>query len=288
MKNYGISRYFTCGTVTTIPEDQSYIIQKPLDGSESAILELHSRQDWQWALHLTARDRTLDSEGQMYDIFLQYKGMLSEKGMTVADNCVRTWIFVRDIDHNYKGVVEGRKRFFNEEGLTPSTHFIASTGIEGEDRDPDVLVVMDAVAIPNLDQSKVRYLQALDHLNPTYEYGVTFERGTAIDFADEKVIFISGTASIDSEGRVLHKGDAGKQTLRAIENIEALLKDAGASLTDVESAIVYLRNDEDLPAVNEALARSHFSIHECVTVHAPVCRPDWLVEIECIAVTHSK
>ena len=42
---------------------------------------------------------------------------------------------IENIDGNYKGVVEARREFFAEHGLTPDTHFIASTGIEGASAD---------------------------------------------------------------------------------------------------------------------------------------------------------
>ncbi|MDE5814297.1 MAG: hypothetical protein K2H72_08430, partial [Muribaculaceae bacterium] len=33
--------------------------------------------------------------------------MLAQRGASLKDNCLRTWFFVRDIDNNYKGVVQG-------------------------------------------------------------------------------------------------------------------------------------------------------------------------------------
>lgn len=70
-------------------------------------------------------------------------------------------------------------------------------------------------------------LYARDYLNPTYEYGVTFERGVRVDYGDRSHIFISGTASIDNRGRVVHAGDVRRQTERMWENVEALLREGG-------------------------------------------------------------
>ena len=239
-------------------------------------------EDFVWTEHIVPADPALDSEGQTRQIFAQYEASLKAQGLSIKDNCLRTWLFVRDIDDNYAGVVKGRRDYFNNIGLTKETHYIASTGINGNDPDPKVLVSMDAFAVRNIDHAKVRYLKALDHLNPTHEYGVTFERATLFRHHGLGRIFISGTASIDSKGEVMYAGDPSRQTERALENIRALLSDGGATLENVKEAIVYLRYPEDRDKVARVL-KTHVPDWKCFMVHAPVCRPAWLVEIECVA-----
>lgn len=226
----------------------------------------------------------IGSEAQTADLFTAYESILAPSGMRITDNCVRTWLFVRDVDHNYGGVVKGRKDFFSRIGLTPDTHFIASTGIAGFSADPKLLVRMDAYAADGLKEEQIRYLHAYDHLSPTALYGVTFERGTALTYGDRKHIFISGTASIDKEGNVLYENDPVKQARRMLENVGALLSEASADFGDIVYSIVYLRNAADYPIVREVLE------HDCpslapIYVLAPVCRPSWLVEMECMAIT---
>lgn len=223
------------------------------------------------------------SEAQMGAIFEEYGDSLRARGLNVADHCIRTWIFVRDVDTNYAGVVKGRKDYFNEIGLTPETHFIASTGICGVNADARALVNMDAYAVGGLRPEQVQYLHAYGHLSPTALYGVTFERGTAITYGDRRHVFISGTASIDSAGHVVHEGDVILQTGRMMENIGALLSEAGAGLTDIVLSVVYLRDTADYAAVKAWLA-AQYPYLQPVYVLAPVCRPAWLVEMECMAV----
>lgn len=269
----------------------SIIQQPPLDGSKIAA--------WLWTVEGDLNPIYIhkvsygligsapDSLGQMEDIFSEYGTSLSEENMTVADNCVRTWIFVRDVDTNYAGVVAGRRNYFGTIGLTPETHYIASTGIQGAHPDYRKVVVMDAYAVKGLKPAQVRYLQAKDNLNPTYEYGVTFERGTSISYGDRKHIFISGTASIDNKGRILHEGDVRSQAIRMMENISALLSEAGAATGDIRSAILYLRDASDY-AVISRLFKERWPLLDPVFVQAPVCRPGWLIEMECVAVTMDK
>ena len=268
--------------------DASVIQQPPLDGSKiSAWLwsiegELNPAYNHKVTYNLTSF--AANSLEQMEAIFSDYGKQLAESDMNVADNCIRTWIFVRDVDTNYAGVVTGRRNYFDTIGLTPETHYIASTGIQGSHSDYHKVAVMDAYAVNGLQPSQIQYLQAKDHLNPTYEYGVTFERGTAITYGDRKHIFISGTASIDNKGRILHEGDVKSQALRMMENIEALLAEAEAGIYDIKSSILYLRDASDY-AVISALFREKWPMLDPVFVQAPVCRPGWLIEMECIAAT---
>ncbi|MDR0757507.1 MAG: hypothetical protein LBF85_06660 [Tannerella sp.] len=217
-------------------------------------------------------------------VFRQYIGLLSAKGCTLAGNCMRTWVFVHDIDTHYAGMVAARRACFEREGLTKDTHFIASTGIEGRYRSADTLVFMDAYAVDGLQPGQIRYLRAPTHLNPTHEYGVTFERGVAIQYGDRRHIFISGTASINNRGEIVHPSDVMKQAGRMWENILTLLSEAGAGADDIGSMIVYLRNITDCQAVDDWLAKTCPHAPKAV-VWAPVCRPGWLIEAECMAVT---
>ena len=64
------------------------------------------------------------------------------------------------------------------QNLTPKTHFIASTGIGGRNANPKTLVQLDNYAVVGIDYDKqVKHLYAPTHLNPTYEYGVSFRTG---------------------------------------------------------------------------------------------------------------
>jgi len=216
-------------------------------------------------------------------ILNRYSQNLSRHNCTLERNCIRTWVYVKDVDVQYAGMVKERREYFEHEGLTPQTHYIASTGIEGRYIYPDVQVLIDAYAIASIEPEQVNYLKASTHLNPTHEYGVTFERGTSIDYGDRRHIFISGTASIDNRGEILHSLDVEKQADRTFENVQALLAEAGADMGDVACMIVYLRDTADFAVINRYLDL-HYSTIPRLTVLAPVCRPGWLVEVECIAI----
>lgn len=223
------------------------------------------------------------SKKQTKQLFLDYSESLNELNCSLSDNCIRTWLFVKNIDDNYKGMVVGRNDVFATHNLSVDTHFIASTGIGGRTAEKESYVMLDAYAVNGLKESQVGYLYARTHFNSTAEYGVSFERGTYVDYGDRRHVFISGTASINNKGEIMYPGDIRKQANRMIENVEKLLEEAGCNWGNVGPMIVYLRDPADYTVVSK-LFSDRFPDKPWVVVLAPVCRLGWLVEMECMAI----
>ena len=278
---------------------KSIIGQAPLDGSKiglwvymmtgvstrllpSGLYEAahgQFRHLWNASAHNTAQN----SEYQTRLLFNEYVMQLMQEGCTLADNCIRTWLFVNDVDVNYGGVVAARNKVFFTQGLTEDTHYIASTGIGGRAQDAKVMTQMDNYAIAGINKEQVHYLYAPTHLNRTSDYGVSFERGTYIDYRDRRHVIISGTASINNKGQIEHPKDIVKQTHRMWDNVEALLREADSSYDEVGIMIVYLRDFADYDVVRR-LYDERFPDKPRIIVHAPVCRSGWLIEMECMAI----
>ena len=278
---------------------KSIIQQAPLDGTKvalwvylmtnvetgvtpSGLYEVRHgsyRHLWNGSAHNLAAN----SEYQTRLLFNEYNMQLIQEECTLEANCIRTWLFVNDVDLNYGGVVRARNQVFFTQGLTVNTHFIASTGIGGRQQDPNVLSQMDNYAIAGVKKEQIHYLYAPTHLNRTSDYGVSFERGTTVDYGDRRHVLISGTASINNKGEIMFPGDVRKQTHRMWENVETLLKEADCTYNDVCYMIIYLRDTADYAIVRQ-LYEERFQGKPYVIVHAPVCRPGWLVEMECMAV----
>lgn len=293
------ANYLQAALLETFDGALSVVEQAPLDGTKIA-LWIYLQKGVQTRVlphgdyevshgsyrHLwsgTNWNKAAKSEYQMRLLFNDYIVRLTEQGCRLADNCLRTWLFVQNVDVNYAGVVKARNEVFHTQNLTENTHFIASTGIAGRHADPEVLVQMDAYAVDGIVPDQVHYLYAPTHLNPTYEYGVSFERGTYVDYGDRRQVFISGTASINNRGEVVHVGDVRKQTLRMWENVETLLAEAECGYEHVGHLIVYLRDIADYAVVKE-MFDERFPHIPTVFLLAPVCRPGWLIEMECMAV----
>lgn len=236
-----------------------------------------------WNTQLNQALNKTSSSRQTEMVFHDYDKQLRSLNCSVANNCIRTWLYVRDVDTNYSEVVKGRTKYFDKIGLTKDTHYIASTGINGAHSNINVSLLMDAYAVGGLKKDQVEYIQATDHLNPTHEYGVTFERATNVKYGDRNHIFISGTASIDNTGSIVHENEISGQIHRSFSNVKALLEQAEADFNDIAQLIVYLRDLSDIDITQE-LIELYVPKVPVVVVHAPVCRPGWLIEIECIAI----
>ena len=308
-ENIVFQRYFLSDAINQSPflteekddADISLIQQPPLDGSKIAIwlyllkgpgLEINKHKDYVTAsygghTHFWKMGMT-HAQGSSYEqtkhVLERYESFLADNDMNIAENCVRTWFFVRDVDTQYQGMVEARKENFISQGMTESTHYISSTGIYGLPAERNAIIQMGTYAVKGLYKGQQKYLYAMTHLNPTYEYGVTFERGTAVDYDDRRQIYISGTASIDNKGDVLFEGDIRKQTERMIENVGKLLEEGQAGFDDIMQIIVYLRDVADCETVKQIFA-ARFADTPLIITYAPVCRPAWLIEMECMAVT---
>ena len=245
----------------------------------------HNGQRHLWSTGLCAGDDcgASTTEEQTDGVFKSLVATLHRDAATLKENCVRTWIYLKDVDVFYRPMVAARKRLFAEQGMTESTHYIASTGIEGACGHPFDLVAMDAYSQLDLKPGQMSYLDDFERLCPTKNYNVTFERGTRIDYADRSHLFISGTASIDAQGQVVHPGDVLRQAGHALDNVEALLHSGGAKLADLMYLIVYLRDRTDFGKVNDFL-RSRLADIPIFVVQGSVCRPAWLIELEGVAI----
>lgn len=260
--------------------------QPPLNGSKISLLIITANEQQKQLLHaLRLTDEETGTENvyeQTLRLFEMYIDAAKVARTEMKTHLVRTWIYVAYIDTNYSSVVKARNDIFSRYGLTPETHFIASTGIGGYSAIRQAKVAIDFLTYPNIKEHDKKYLQALNHLNPTHEYGVAFERGTRVNLGNEQEYFISGTASIDKNGSVLHIGDVKAQAIRLLDNIEALLKDGEATLEDVNYFVIYLRDPSDYSIVDEYM-QNRFPRTPRVIVYAKICRPEWLIEMECTA-----
>ena len=75
-----------------------------------------------------------------------------------------------------------------------------------------------------------------------------------------------------------------KQAHRTLDNVQALLEGYGATLDDLKSIVVYLRDPSDLPMIQNLLDERMPPSTSYIIVRGAVCRPTWLIEMDGIAV----
>jgi len=136
-------------------------------------------------------------------------------------------------------------------------------------------------------------ISAPDVLNEAVDYRPrpsSFSRGMRIELADARLVFLSGTASVDERGATVHAGDFAAQCLRTYRNLTHLLAAAGASWHDVVRTTCYLRDIErDYDTFNDVrtmfMARVGLNpVPASTGIQARLCRSDLLIEMEAIAI----
>jgi enamine deaminase RidA (YjgF/YER057c/UK114 family) len=101
------------------------------------------------------------------------------------------------------------------------------------------------------------------------------------------LVFLRGQVGQDLETSAsVGVGDAGAQANRAMENVKLLLEEAGARLEDICKVTVYLtdiRYREEVYRTVGRWLRGVFPVSTGLVVEA-LARPEWLVEIDVVAV----
>jgi enamine deaminase RidA (YjgF/YER057c/UK114 family) len=102
----------------------------------------------------------------------------------------------------------------------------------------------------------------------------------------QKVLYCSGQTSVDENGTPLHEGDMAAQAGKALDNLEAVLKDAGMELSNVVHLTIYTTDVDatiaSLGAVGPRLAP--IKAAQTLIGVARLAFPPLMIEIEATAV----
>jgi len=222
----------------------------------------------------------LDFTGQMEQAFDQAAAVLEQENLTFRD-VIRTWIYVDEMERDYGDLNEVRTAFFKRQEVK---RLPASTGIQGGVYPCGRGGSLDLYALRTDRSVQIQVMHA-PTLNEAWSYGSSFSRGMTVTREDRTVAYISGTASIDDTGQVVHVGDIEGQVQRMLLNVEQLLAGSGAQVSDIVRATTYLKDSEDFEAFKRIYTERGFPLNIPHTIcKAEVCRPDWLVEIEVTAI----
>lgn len=104
----------------------------------------------------------------------------------------------------------------------------------------------------------------------------------------QRTLFLSGQTAVDEEGRPLHPDDMGAQLAQALDNLETVLNEAGAKLSDVVRLNIYTTDVDGFFEAHGSLA-GRLAEAQCrpASTLLGVTRlafPELLVEIEATAV----
>lgn len=220
--------------------------------------------------------------GNAYDqttsMFSRADEVLKQEGMSFRD-VVRTWIYLRAMDRDYAEFNRARRDFYRRQNVALLP---ASTGINGAPYPEKADFALGFYAIESTEKLAASAMTT-PTLNEASTYGSDFSRGLRVVEANKVALYISGTASVDEEGRTAHVGDFEGQVNRMLLNVETLLSAQRASFHNVLSAVTYLKNPADTPVLRRILRNRGLDSVPNALVHAAVCRPDLLCEMEALA-----
>jgi enamine deaminase RidA (YjgF/YER057c/UK114 family) len=127
-------------------------------------------------------------------------------------------------------------------------------------------------------------------INPwTWQNQFGFVQANAVIGA-ERTIYCSGQTSMDADGNPIHEGDLGAQLSKALDNLEAVLRDGGCRLSDVVRLNYYTTDVDGFFAAQDVVAArlSDARCRPAMTLLgvSRLALPTLLVELEATAVVN--
>ena len=125
-------------------------------------------------------------------------------------------------------------------------------------------------------------------INPwTWQDQFGFVHANAIS-GGNRVVYCAGQASVDDDGNPIHEGDMAGQINQSFDNLETVLEQAGAMLSDVVRLTYYVTDVDAFfraqETVGPRLAQAKCQPASTLLVVAGLAFPQLLVEIEATAV----
>jgi enamine deaminase RidA (YjgF/YER057c/UK114 family) len=220
------------------------------------------------------------NENSFIDAFCQINEILDNFHMNESA-IARTWLFMRDILNDYEELNNAREQFFAK-WHTAANHFLpASTGIHNRITGNEIL----AFGFCAFSGNRVVIKQIPSPLqNEPIAYGKLFSRAVIVEFPKSKLLFISGTASIDKTGTSVYAGDFKSQMEFTLEIISAILKQLRCDFSNIVQAVIYLKREKDMKQCLKIIDKVGFPRNRSLfQVGVDVCRDNLLCEIEVTA-----
>ena len=119
--------------------------------------------------------------------------------------------------------------------------------------------------------------QSLSDPRPRYSHGIVTQPG--------KLLFISGQTASDKNHNVVGKGDIEAQAKQVFENLQAVLKETGASLENLVMTTIYLTDNKYREGYNRVRNQYYKGTPPTSTllVVKGLANPDYMIEIAGVA-----
>ncbi len=210
---------------------------------------------------------------------------------------IRFWNFVPNVDEpmgdgldRYMVFNAGRYEAFAdwfEVGRrdTPILATASAVGIRGR----DFVIYCLAAETPGTPVENPRQLPAWRYSSKYGPMPPCFSRATIATIAGRQHLLIGGTASIVGEDSV-HDNDIRRQLDETLHNLSALINAAAArheprpqALARLRDLRAYVTDSDHAEVIRRTLRAQCPAVRHTELVHARICRPELLVEIEGVA-----
>ena len=188
-------------------------------------------------------------------VFGDLIGTLAGQGATLRDNCVRTWIYIKDVDVFYRGMVESRGAMFAEQGLTGDTPFHRQHRHRGRlraslrpRRDGRLFQPRSRTAADLLPQRLRSAVRDQGLQRPISNAARASPMPTA------RIISSRARRASTRHGQVVHPGDVLRQLDARAGQCRGAAASARRGLADLMHLIVYLRDPADFARIDGYLA----------------------------------
>jgi len=122
----------------------------------------------------------------------------------------------------------------------------------------------------------------IEHIQTDEAYESSAPLSQAIRHGD--TVYVSGNVPVDPETGELVEGGVGPQTRQVLENVEAILEEAGTSMDNVVRAGVFMTDMDAFGEMNDVYTEFMSEPHPARTaVKAEMANPDIQVEIDVVA-----
>jgi hypothetical protein len=219
-----------------------------------------------------------EKPAQVTETFERMEQLLGGVGMGFPD-LARTWLYLDRILDWYGDFNAARDAFFRPrgifDGLVP-----ASTGMAGSN--PEGSALMTGLIAVRSEGGEAKLEMVPSPLQcPALEYGSSFSRALEVRTPDLRRLYVSGTASIGSNGlEIVHQGDVDAQVARTVEVITAIIESRGLSWDDATRAIAYFKHAKDVNCWESNRVQLGLPDLPVLVVQNDVCFSELLFELE--------
>ena len=107
-----------------------------------------------------------------------------------------------------------------------------------------------------------------------------------VEVSGGRTVYVAGQIALDADGNLIGEGDFRAQARQVLGNVQAIIEDAGGSISDIVKMTTFLTDMahyDEFKAVRAEFLKPPYPAATLVEVSSLV-RPEWLLEVEAIAV----